>query len=74
MLVFIRNLTKTVRRIRILKPKTDFFKVSYTMVEARAAGIPMKLMVSFETSAKEITEETRKKGWFDTLTVLADGH
>jgi len=44
------------------------------MVEARAAGIPMKLMVSFETSAKEITEETRAKGWFDTLTVLTDGH
>ena len=53
--IIVRNLTKKVRRIRIVKPKTNFFKVQYQIVEARAAGIPMKLMISFET--QKITKE-----------------
>jgi hypothetical protein len=48
--VLVRNLTKKPRRIRIGQPKTSNFRCDYDMVEARAAGIPMKLVVSFETS------------------------
>ena len=40
--VLVRNLTKKPRRIRIGQPKTSNFRCDYDMVEARAAGIPMK--------------------------------
>lgn len=39
------------------------------MTEARAAGIPMKLMVSFE--ANKPTKEQKEEGWKDTLTIMS---
>lgn len=48
--VFVRNLTKIVRRIRIFQPQTSKFRCDYEMSGAIAAGLAMKLTVSFETA------------------------
>ena len=65
--MLVRNLSLKSRRIRIGKPKTKYFKCEYNMVEARAAGIPMKLTVSFETHDLTKTEYT------DELKIMSDG-
>jgi len=62
-------MSKKRRQIRIGNPKTPFFKVTYNVTEARAAGIPMKLMVSFE--AQKPTKEQETEGWKDTLTIMS---
>ena len=65
-------MSKKVRRIRIGNPKTPFFKVTYSMTEARAAGIPMKLLVSFE--ATKPTKEQEVEGWKDVLTIMSSNN
>ena len=62
-------MSKKVRRIRIGNPKTSFFKVQYNMTEARAAGIPMKLVISFE--ATKPSKEQIAEGWKDVLTIMS---
>jgi len=46
----VRNLSKIVRRIRIFQPQNTKFRCDYEMAGAIAAGLAMKLTVSFETS------------------------
>jgi hypothetical protein len=48
--VLVRNLTTVGRRIRIFQPKTNKFRCDYDMAGSIAAGLAMKLIVSFETN------------------------
>jgi len=48
--VLVRNLTTVGRRIRIFQPKTNKFRCDYDMAGNIAAGLAMKLIVSFETN------------------------
>ena len=50
MSIYVRNLSKIVRRIRIFQPQNTKFRCDYEMAGAIAAGLAMKLTVSFETS------------------------
>ena len=47
--VLVRNLTSSGRRIRIYQPKTNKFRCDYDMQGNIAPGLAMKLLVSFET-------------------------
>ncbi len=50
MCIYVRNLSKIVRRIRIFQPQNNKFRCDYEMAGAIAAGLAMKLTVSFETT------------------------
>ena len=65
--VLVRNLTKIPRRIRIGKPRTKEFKCDYNMVDARAAGIPMRITISFEST------ELTKCQYQDKLLIMSEG-
>lgn len=47
--VLIRNLTKSPRRIRIFQPKSKNFRCDYDMQGVIAAGLSLKLIITFET-------------------------
>ena len=49
--MLVRNLTAKGRRIRIYQPKTHRFRCDYDMEGNVAAGLSMKLVVSFETNS-----------------------
>lgn len=51
MSIYVRNLSKIVRRIRIFQPQNNRFRCDYDMAGAIAAGLAMKLSISFETSS-----------------------
>jgi len=62
--VLVRNLTNIGRRIRVYQPKTNKFRCDYDMQGNVAAGLAMKLVVSFETD---------KNGDFhDVLEIVSD--
>lgn len=62
--VLVRNLTNVGRRIRVYQPKTNKFRCDYDMQGNVAAGLAMKLVVSFETD---------KNGDFhDMLEIVSD--
>lgn len=63
--MFVRNLTKTARRIRIFQPKTTKFRCDYDMQKAIAPGLAMRLSVSFETSTLN--------DYHDSIRVVSDG-
>ena len=48
-MVLVRNLTATGRRIRIFQPKTNKFRCDYDMMGNIAPGLCMKLLLTFET-------------------------
>ena len=50
MSIYVRNLSKIVRRIRIVQPQNTKVRCDDEMAGAIAAGLAMKLTVSFETS------------------------
>lgn len=52
-IVLIRNLTKTPRRIRIFQPKSKNFRCDYDMQGVIAAGLSLKLIITFETLTSE---------------------
>lgn len=58
--VFVRNLTKTARRIRVFQPQSAKFRVDYDMKGAIAAGLAMKLTVTFETQVLEDYRDSMK--------------
>lgn len=58
--VFVRNLTKTARRIRVFQPQSTKFRVDYDMKGAIAAGLAMKLTVTFETQVLEDYRDSMK--------------
>jgi hypothetical protein len=45
----VRNISKKVRRIKFSKPRTAKFKCDYDMQGPVAAGLAIKMNVSFET-------------------------
>ncbi len=47
--ILVRNLSSTGRRIRIFQPKTNKFRCDYDMQGNIAPGLCMKLLVTFET-------------------------
>ncbi len=64
--IYVRNLTSSGRRIRIYQPKTNNFRCDYDMQGNIAPGLSMKLLVTFETDkignfhdALEIVSEDR---------------
>lgn len=48
--VVVRNLTKVVKRIRIMQPTTSKFRCDYDMAGLLAPGLSIELVVSFSTS------------------------
>jgi len=64
--VLVRNLTNVGRRLRVYQPKTNKFRCDYDMQGNVAAGLAMKLVVSFETD---------KNGDFhDVLEIVSDNN
>ena len=51
MVVYVRNLAKVPRRVRILQPKSSKFRCDYDMQGVIAAGLSLRLIVMFETDA-----------------------
>ena len=65
-MILVRNLTSSGKRIRIYQPKTNNFRCDYDMQGNIAPGLSMKLLVTFETDklgnfhdALEIVSEDR---------------
>ena len=52
MTVTVRNISKRVRRIKFNKPKTNKFRIDYEAQGPVAAGLAIKMNVSFETDAE----------------------
>lgn len=48
--IMVRNLTKAVKRIRVLQPTTKKFRCDYDMAGLLAPGLAIELVVSFSTS------------------------
>ena len=48
-IILVRNLTNKAKRIRCFQPKTSYFRCDYDIQGAVAAGLAMKLVLSFET-------------------------
>ena len=48
--LYVRNLTKIPRRIRVKQPKMSKFRCDYDLGAPLAAGISMKLVITFETN------------------------
>ncbi|EWS70940.1 flagellar associated protein, putative (macronuclear) [Tetrahymena thermophila SB210] len=48
--LYVRNLTKKPRRIRVFQPQTPHFRADYEMQGAIGAGLAMKVTVTFETT------------------------
>lgn len=63
-IVLVRNLTQHSRRIRIFQPKTSKFRCDYDMQGPVAAGLAMKLVVTFETNTLN--------DYNDMLTIVSD--
>lgn len=64
MTVFVKNLTKGVKRIRVFQPKNSCFRCDYAMMGPIAPGLSIELVVSFESE---------EKGEFnDSITIISD--
>lgn len=64
MTVYVKNLTKTAKRLRIFQPTTLNFRCDYDLAKGIAPGLAQKLLVSFETS--------RIGEFHDTMKVVSD--
>lgn len=69
MSIYVRNLSKTVRRIRIFQPQNTKFRCDYEMAGAIAAGLAMRLTVSFETAVLGEFEDKLKIISDDSITM-----
>jgi len=63
--VTVRNLTKTVKKIRVLQPTTSRFRCDYDLSGALAPGLSLELAVAFST--------TTKGDFHDRIVILSDG-
>jgi hypothetical protein len=64
MTVVVKNLTKTVKRIRVFQPKNSCFRCDYAMLGPIAPGLSIELVVSFESE---------EKGEFnDSIVIISD--
>ena len=64
MIAYVRNLTKKSRRIRVFQPKNNKFRCDYEMQGNIAAGLAMKMVITFDC---ELTSELH-----DVLKVVSD--
>ena len=78
--VTVRNISKKVRRIKFSQPKTNKFKCDYDMQGPVAAGLAIKVNVSFETDGEgdfhdviEISTEDHKETYKLFLHALKPG-
>lgn len=51
MVAYVRNLTKKSRRIRVFQPKSACFRCDYEMQGNVAAGLAMKLVITFDCNS-----------------------
>ena len=80
MTVTVRNISKKVRRIKFSQPKTNKFKCDYDMQGPVAAGLAIKMNVSFESDVEgdfhdviEISTEDHKETYKLYLHALKPG-
>jgi len=78
--VTVRNISKKVRRIKFSQPKTNKFKCDYDMQGPVAAGLAIKMNVSFESDVEgdfhdviEISTEDHKETYKLYLHALKPG-
>lgn len=64
--VMVRNLTKTVKRIRIFQPVTSKFRCDYDMAGVLAPGLAIELIISFST--------TTHGDFHDSIKIVSDGN
>lgn len=74
MSVLVRNLTKIVRRIRVFQPRSSRFRCDYDMGGNLAAGLAIKLTVSFETSTLPAPSSSSSPllEFRDTIKIVSD--
>lgn len=63
-IILVRNLTRVPRKIRIFQPKTSKFRCDYDMQGSIAAGLAMKLVLTFESSTLN--------DYHDSLVIISD--
>ena len=66
MTVTVRNISKRVRRLKFTSPKTPKFQIEHDMQGPLAAGLAVKMNVSFETDAEG--------DFHDVVEIQAEGH
>jgi len=64
--VTVRNISKRVRRLKFLTPKTSKFQIEHDMQGPLAAGLAVKMNVSFETD--------QDGDFHDVVEIQAEGH
>ena len=64
--VTVRNISKRVRRLKFTSPKTSKFQIEHDMQGPLAAGLAVKMNVSFETDAEG--------DFHDVVEIQAEGH
>ena len=62
----VRNISKRVRRLKFTNPKTSKFQIEHDMQGPLAAGLAVKMNVSFETDAEG--------DFHDVVEIQAEGH
>jgi len=63
-IVQIKNMTKRARRIRVFQPKSPRFRCTYDIKGPIAAGLSVKLVVSFST--------TELQDFHDQIKIVSD--
>ena len=66
MTVVVKNLTTSVKRIRVFQPKNSCFRCDYAMLGPIAPGLSIELVVSFES------EENGE--FIDSITIISDNN
>jgi hypothetical protein len=66
MTVVVKNLTTSVKRIRVFQPKNACFRCDYAMLGPIAPGLSIELVISFES------EDTGE--FNDSITIVSDNH
>lgn len=66
MTVIVKNLTTSVKRIRVFQPKNSCFRCDYAMLGPIAPGLSIELVVSFESD--DVGE------FNDHITIISDNH
>lgn len=64
--VTVRNVSKRVRRLKFASPKTSKFQIEHDMQGPLAAGLAVKMNVSFETD--------QEGDFHDVVEIQAEGH
>lgn len=66
MTVIVKNLTTSVKRIRVFQPKKSCFRCDYAMLGPIAPGLSIELVVSYENDEAGVFD--------DFITIISDNH